>query len=254
MKKYFYILLSLAVLATACNGSDQGTDDPNKGNQNIPNKGGTGDPVTHPHYVLHYMVAEEFHAAYSRSSSKISVVASKGTHISYDDDTPNEYEALCEARGDKGYDKPRIMWNMPGIIDYTYLADDIAAIDLVADREWNEIAPGESWNEFCWLKTASARRHIESGYTYTYDWTQYPPYFEEDGSLNFINYCSELEPITKPLTECTAEDLQLIWLPEEMAVFDLYLTDGPFRIEDYRLTLRITTASGTVFDTPVKII
>lgn len=44
----------------------------------------------------------------------------------------------------------------------------------------------------------------------------------------------------------------LIGLPEEMDLLQLYLSDGPFKIEDYRFTIRITTASGKVFDTPVE--
>ena len=264
MKKYFYLLLSLAVLATACD-NDSEPIDPNRNSQNqndnnkpgekdnpdLPSKGDSEDPVVLPHYILHFQQLENFAATYDHKYHTLSVNGC-GKLVSYDDDDPSKFEALCEDRGDKGYDKPRKLPNMPGIVDYTYLTDDIATIDLVADREWNGIAPGESWNGFCWLKTASARRHIESGYTYVYDWTEIPTYFTENASRHFQYYCPELEPISKPLTECTAEDLMLIGLPEEMDLLQLYLSDGPFKIEDYRFTIRITTASGKVFDTPVE--
>ena len=204
MKKYFYLLLSLAVLATACD-NDSEPIDPNRNSQNqndnnkpgekdnpdLPSKGDSEDPVVLPHYILHFQQLENFAATYDHKYHTLSVNGC-GKLVSYDDDDPSKYEALCEDRGDKGYDKPRKLPNMPGIVDYTYLTDDIATIDLVADREWNGIAPGESWNGFCWLKTASARRHIESGYTYVYDWTEIPTYFTENASRHFQYYCPEL--------------------------------------------------------------
>ena len=140
---------------------------------------------------------------------------------------------------------------------YMYLADDITAIDLTADREWNGIAPGESWNAFCRIETTSARRHIESGYTYNYDWSTMPEEFSDRGSIFYKAVQPELEPITKLLSDCTKEDLSFIWLPDSgrygsKDILRLHLTEAPESISEYGLTLRITTASGAVYDVPVE--
>lgn len=248
MKKYFYILLSLAVLATACDSSDKPTEEDNH------------QPIVVPHYVLFYIEEPVFQASYSTTLKYISLQHVEGKLKSYLDDNSAEYEALCVKRGDVNYDTPRNLPYAPGIrgafMHYMYLADDITAIDLTADREWNGIAPGESWNAFCRIETTSARRHIESGYTYNYDWSTMPEEFSDRGSIFYKAVQPELEPITKLLSDCTEEDLSFIWLPDSgkygsKDILRLHLTEAPESISEYGLTLRIATASGAVYDVPV---
>lgn len=77
-----------------------------------------------------------------------------------------------------------------------------------------------------------------------------PAYFTQSEAGLFGAEFPERMPISKLLSECTAEDMTLMSLLDECC--EIYLTDGPYPINTYHFTMIITTDDGTVHKIPVK--
>lgn len=222
-------------------------DDPNKDDPNEEDPGLTGHcwiVANPPHYILATYKAETFKAqAYEEQMVEIDCPRPYDYSSYADEKDPEKYpqEAaiytkFCKRYNDTSYTQERRFYEIyRGGFDY--LTYNIVSINIESATDYDEAHPaGTSLNDLCILASASPREHIASGYTQTYDWAtpveHTDAYFEQlfnldgEGFIPFVALIVGSIPFTKPLTECTPEDMVLMGNGSTTLCF-LYFTAKP---------------------------
>lgn len=179
------------------------------------------------HYVLSFYRPQEFELYPSYNGPTLGLYCQQsGVNYNYRDD-PNgyygqKYSALCERYDDVNYSKVR------EFVDYydggyDFLADNIVSIELFAQTDYDEQRPaGSSLNDICVIEYQSPRKHIANGYV------------------------GKIEPITKPLTECTPDDFVLMG-DGYIIICSMRLTKLHTHCVEQQIMARITDEAGNVF-------
>lgn len=179
----------------------------------------------------------------------------------YRDQYPNkaEYDALCQKHVDMSFNRTVIYTSA----DYPfpmYGANDWVTVDLVSDADFDAKHPaGTSLGDIVTYHSMSPMRWIRSGYTDTYDWSQYP----KDGllftycpnyavSLNWDYYeFSAMRPVEKHLKDLSPMDLILNGFGR-YGISDwffayLHFDHGPTMAREHTFTVTLLSDQGKVF-------
>ena len=120
----------------------------------------------------------------------------------------DKFRELSAFYGDTYYNKP----TCPG--GPYVLCNEFERIDVISDRDFNDIPAGSSLDSVVELLAASAKPFIDSGYDPSYGWPDNAPAaYYRDGEPIMCGTAGEegFSPVYGVLSDLRAEDLKLLY-------------------------------------------
>lgn len=211
------------------------------------------DTVRTPHYVLEFLKAENFTTTV-KEKSYIHLSYKYNNYCCYYDKNPGfdyaetdrakKYVELCDRYHDVTYTAVRTFPLYVSEYGFRYLMDNIVSIDVVTETNYDAEHPaGSSLNDICVLEAESPYKHIKSGYTLTHDWpkAEVGQRQKDKGSI----------PFSKPLTECTAEDMILMG-DGAYSLCKIKLEKMPTAGSKQLITITLTEETGKTYTTTTE--
>jgi len=165
------------------------------------------------------------------------------------------YDLLCQKYNDMNYNK-KIRYIKYPTFRY-YHTNEIVAIDVVSDNDFNEYSAGASLSNVVHLLSASPKQFIQSNYQNIFDWNINQPqkftkeplfrsYFSFYGFQDGRRVDSQHHPVAGFLSELEQSDLQLLGLGNESIGF-LVFDKLPERMHEiHKFTVTIHLEDGRV--------
>lgn len=169
----------------------------------------------------------------------------------------DEYDRLCHKHNDLSYNKYRSFHASNASEGAVYNDKDFESIEVFSDKDFDELHPaGASLADIVRFVSWSPSRYIGSGYSEFY---HYDPSFLS-GTFQSVmrTYCTgetfspqtdaTCYPIDKMLVGLNPDDLILLGQDSPWLIGVLCFEARPSESERYKITVRMTTDSGAVFE------
>ncbi|MFV0392582.1 MAG: hypothetical protein ACK5KP_11995 [Paludibacteraceae bacterium] len=164
------------------------------------------------------------------------------------------YDSLCKVNNDLGYNKKREYIVSP---DWGYCSTfNISQIDVVSNKNFDELhTAGVLLNDIIYFVSASPKKYIDSGYTYSYNWkNNTPEIFNREPELTYSFFLNGIEepnysPIVRKLSEIQTNELVL--LPPYCFGY-LIFESSPTSIKEQTLTVTFSLSNGKTMSKSIE--
>ena len=149
----------------------------------------------------------------------------------------DKFRELSAFYGDTHYNKP----TYPG--GPYVLCNEFERIDVISDRDFNDIPAGSSLDSVVELLAASAKPFIDSGYDPSYGWPDNAPAaYYRDGEPIMCGTYGGFSPVYGVLSDLRAEDLKLLYFSYVGCMYLSFLEEPA--VKEHTFTVTMQDAAG----------